>query len=621
MTVTMLDSLPLQPTTSRHAAAGATARKGAPDFRAMVEGAVQEGGAAALKDEAQAGDREEAQDVSVDADPVVAMDSAGIAPAMPAPPLMPVPMTAAPQAVAEPASGAASGSASGHVAQVAQTAPVQSAGSRHMQRAATPTAAPFIPAVADTAPAAPVSAISVSAAPVSTAPFPTRSVLAVLVPVDAGAAAMTATVAYGANPTPLPVDIVGANVAQPLGLGRTAPAAIPSAVTSDGQKAPSDGSAMAEATSLIDLAAQAEKAGTGAKAPAMIAEVSLVGPEATAQAEMTSPRIKAPAAMAEAPTQVRPAGQAEEAGTRAEVPALMAEATSLLGLVAQADTTSTQAKASGVIANAANIGKVGKMPVDGKDVVMPAPKAHDGDKAPTADAPSPVDPASLLATPVMTSVASVDPGAAVTVSAAPSVTSAAPDIGASLGQSVVDLAVGNQWLDGVARDIANVVAADGQGSFRISPNHLGTMQVDIRNGALGVEADLTVKTEAARAALAADNDLSRGDGQQAVRIADIRLADSRVDRMNHVADTARSDTSGQNPSGQGGWSQGHGQSALAQNIGQGGTGSGAGMGSGTGGGAQNTPKVSRDPAVLGSGDSQDRRDDRSGPDSRGARYA
>jgi hypothetical protein len=402
---------------------------------------------------------------------------------------------------------------------------------------------------------------------------------------------------------------------------------------------------MAEATSLIGLAAQAEKASTQAKAPAVMAEAtSRVG--AAARAEKTSTRVKAPAAIVEATslvgaaaqagkssTQVKapvataeatlplgPAAQTDKTSTQVNAPAAMAEATSLLGLVAQAEKTSTQAKAPVLIANAGKVGKVGKMSMDGKDVALPALKAHDGSEAQTADAPSPVDPASLLATPAMTPVASIDPAvtAAATLSAPTSVTPGAPDVGASLGQSVVDLAVGNQWLDGVARDIANVVAADGQGSFRISPDHLGTMRVDIRNGALGVEADLTVKTEAARAALAADNDLSRGDGQQAVRIADIRVTDSRVDRMNHVADTARSDTSGQNPSGQGGWSQGHGQSALAQNMGQGGTGTGSGTG---GGNAQNSPKASRDPAVLGSGDSQDRRDDRSGPDSRGARYA
>jgi len=156
-----------------------------------------------------------------------------------------------------------------------------------------------------------------------------------------------------------------------------------------------------------------------------------------------------------------------------------------------------------------------------------------------------------------------------------------------------------------------VVAREGQGSFHLSPENLGAMRVDIRNTALGPEADLTVKTEAARAALSADQEVQRADGQPAIRIADIR-----VDRVNHVADSAQSNPGGQNLAGQGGWNQGHGQSALAQNMGQGSNGAGNGGGNG-----QSAAKAARDAAVLGQGGAQDRRDDRDGLDGRGARYA
>ncbi len=123
----------------------------------------------------------------------------------------------------------------------------------------------------------------------------------------------------------------------------------------------------------------------------------------------------------------------------------------------------------------------------------------------------------------------------------------ATDVGATLGQQAIDMSAGSQWIDGLAKEIATMSAGTGQGSFRLLPEHLGPMRVDIRSGAEGSLVTLTVETKAAEEALVKD----KGGLQHDVQLSTMRIIDVKVER---VAATPRSDggleqnmSGGQNP--------------------------------------------------------------------------
>lgn len=117
------------------------------------------------------------------------------------------------------------------------------------------------------------------------------------------------------------------------------------------------------------------------------------------------------------------------------------------------------------------------------------------------------------------------------------------DLSASLGQRVIDMSSGGQWIDGLAKEIATLAAGSGQGAFRLSPENLGPMRVDVRNGAAGVEVRLTVETEAAKIALDKDSDWLKDDN----RLSAVRIADVTVERVQRIVEPARSEaTAGQN---------------------------------------------------------------------------
>lgn len=181
------------------------------------------------------------------------------------------------------------------------------------------------------------------------------------------------------------------------------------------------------------------------------------------------------------------------------------------------------------------------------------------------------------------------------------------DVGATLGQQVIDMSSGSQWIDSLAREIATIAGSDGQGSFRLSPENLGPMRVDIHHGDQGAEIKLTVETDAAQQMLQQDSGKLKADAH----LAAVRIADVVVERAHHVAEPARSDAptsqgnGGQQPQGQTG-----AQSTLAQGQGQ------------SQPHAQPDRKTSGNPAVLNHAEPQDQAvdgDDQSGR--RRARYA
>lgn len=137
------------------------------------------------------------------------------------------------------------------------------------------------------------------------------------------------------------------------------------------------------------------------------------------------------------------------------------------------------------------------------------------------------------------------------------------DLSASLGKQAVDMGVSGQWLDGLAHDIAGLSANGAQGRFQINTDQLGQVQVDIRQGADGAAVSLTVASAAAELALRQDSDRLKLDAG----LAAVRISEVKVERAPHVAEAARSETTGhQNSAQQQG--QATGQHGTGQAMGQ-----------------------------------------------------
>lgn len=160
--------------------------------------------------------------------------------------------------------------------------------------------------------------------------------------------------------------------------------------------------------------------------------------------------------------------------------------------------------------------------VDGGDTPRRAPRAV-AEKAAAPVAPAPM---TSVAAPL---VALSDP-----VAAAPSApaqrSDARPTQPAEQAiQHELDLAHESEWLDRLARDIAGAGASDGPMRFKLHPQTLGHLKVELTQGDNGTSVRLTVETEAARAILAdAQPKLVAEARAQGVRIAqtDIDLSGS-----------------------------------------------------------------------------------------------
>ncbi len=88
----------------------------------------------------------------------------------------------------------------------------------------------------------------------------------------------------------------------------------------------------------------------------------------------------------------------------------------------------------------------------------------------------------------------------------------------------LDLARDSEWLDRLARDIARAGASDTPLRFRLHPQTLGHLQVELQQGDRGTAVRLTVETEAARQLLAdAQPRLAAEARAQGVRIAETHV--------------------------------------------------------------------------------------------------
>ena len=89
----------------------------------------------------------------------------------------------------------------------------------------------------------------------------------------------------------------------------------------------------------------------------------------------------------------------------------------------------------------------------------------------------------------------------------------------------LDLASDDQWLDRLARDIARAGASDEPLRFRLHPQTLGHLQVELTQSDRGATVRLTVETEAARNILADAQPRLAAEA----RAQGVRLADTEVD--------------------------------------------------------------------------------------------
>ena len=115
-------------------------------------------------------------------------------------------------------------------------------------------------------------------------------------------------------------------------------------------------------------------------------------------------------------------------------------------------------------------------------------------------------------------------GAGIAAASGTSQAGAAQQLGQALAAQVLDLAGGSEWLDQLSQEIGR--AADGSGPlrFRLTPESLGELKVEISQSDRGAIVRMTVATEAAQAALAdAQPRLAAEARAQGVRIAETQV--------------------------------------------------------------------------------------------------
>ncbi|WP_106639012.1 flagellar hook-length control protein FliK [Allosphingosinicella vermicomposti] len=116
---------------------------------------------------------------------------------------------------------------------------------------------------------------------------------------------------------------------------------------------------------------------------------------------------------------------------------------------------------------------------------------------------------------------------------APALSEAAPDAVAAFESAMpaefaveqqLNLSRDEQWLDQLAKDIAQTGGKDGQLRFRLNPETLGTLRVEVSQGQAGASIRLSADTEAARTIVAdAQPRLVAEAKAQGVRIAETHV--------------------------------------------------------------------------------------------------
>ena len=99
------------------------------------------------------------------------------------------------------------------------------------------------------------------------------------------------------------------------------------------------------------------------------------------------------------------------------------------------------------------------------------------------------------------------------------------NVAAALSQQVLDMSGGDAWIDQIARDISQTAGKDGTMRFRLAPETLGELKVEITHSERGAHVRLNVSSETAQQALvAAEHKLTAEARAQGVRIAETEIA-------------------------------------------------------------------------------------------------
>ena len=190
-------------------------------------------------------------------------------------------------------------------------------------------------------------------------------------------------------------------------------------------------------------------------------------------------------------------------------------------------------------ADAAAAGKEQRAPTDLPVGVVAMPIVATASRRPLDIAPATlsaraksVSPVESLAIPAAHSAAPIAPAAqslplpsAVPVEGAPmtAAVEAAPAAEIILERQL-DFAHEGEWLDQLAKDIART-SGDGQLRFKLNPEHLGSLHVEVTQGAAGASVRLTADTDAARTIIAD----ARPQLIAEARAQGVRIAEAHVD--------------------------------------------------------------------------------------------
>lgn len=150
---------------------------------------------------------------------------------------------------------------------------------------------------------------------------------------------------------------------------------------------------------------------------------------------------------------------------------------------------------------------------------------------------------------------------------------AATDVGATLAGQVIDMGVGGQWIDRVAREITALAQGSGHSRFQLSPPNLGRLQIDVWQGDGGGRVQLLTETDEAAQRLRQDQASLQADARISALSLDRIVIDrapgafgaSQEQGRQHAPNSDTADRSGGQNSGQAG------NQAAAQNGGNGGS--------------------------------------------------
>lgn len=158
---------------------------------------------------------------------------------------------------------------------------------------------------------------------------------------------------------------------------------------------------------------------------------------------------------------------------------------------------------------------------DGLDAAAPATARAKSDRI--VDTVAPFTPASISSVPPVGPAFDRAETNPTTAAAEP-----AP-AGEPLIEAQLDMAHEGEWLDQLTRDIVRSASSEGSLRFRLNPEHLGSLQVEVTQGQAGASVRLTADTEQARS-LIAD---ARPQLIAEARAQGVRIAEAHVDLGRH----------------------------------------------------------------------------------------